>query len=221
MKLTLEQRASLVASKGIFLGGPIDIFEDAGRKTFMLMLDQGLMPENRVIDVGCGCLRNGYWLIHFLQEGNYFGIEPNISMVAAGRDIIVGEDVISLKKPVFDNNDRFNFMVFSSKFDMFLARSIWTHASKHQIEVMLDGFTRTAAVGAKLLTSIHEALTKEHDYIGTSWVGLSHESVQPGMVAHSLAWIEQVCAARALKVSCIRDRAFDIADQTWLVIERE
>ena len=48
MKLTLEQRASLVASKGIFLGGPIDIFEDAGRKTFMLMLDQGLMPENRV-----------------------------------------------------------------------------------------------------------------------------------------------------------------------------
>jgi hypothetical protein len=38
-----------------------------------------------VLDVGCGALRVGYWLIHFLEPENYYGIEPKKRMLGTGR----------------------------------------------------------------------------------------------------------------------------------------
>ena len=46
------------------------------------------------------------------------------------------------KRTRFDGNSKFDTSVFSEKFDFFLAYSIWTHASKPQIQTMLEGFLR-------------------------------------------------------------------------------
>ena len=69
---------------GVFLGGPPKLFETAGRMQLILMLREGLYPTSKVLDVGCGCLRGGYWLINFLAPGGYCGVEPNRAMVEAG-----------------------------------------------------------------------------------------------------------------------------------------
>ena len=93
--------------------------------------------------MGCGCLRGGYWLIHFLSAGCYFGIEPNKAVLQAGCEILLGADLMATKKPRFDTNEDFDFSIFNIDFDFIVARSIWTHSSKTQIERMLEGFIST------------------------------------------------------------------------------
>ena len=71
----LEERV-LELAKTTFLGGPADDFERVGRLGFTVLLQEGLRPSSRVLDVGCGALRLGYWLLRFLDPGRYFGIDP-------------------------------------------------------------------------------------------------------------------------------------------------
>jgi hypothetical protein len=56
--------------------------------------------------------------------------------------------VAAARRPRFDFNDEFDSSVFRERFDFFLARSIWSHASKAQIRAMLDGFVRDRSEGA-------------------------------------------------------------------------
>jgi hypothetical protein len=59
-----------------FLGVPLATFEQAGRGRLIALLAEGLNPESKGFDIGCGTLRVGYWLVRFLDPGSYYGIEP-------------------------------------------------------------------------------------------------------------------------------------------------
>jgi SAM-dependent methyltransferase len=140
-----------------FLGGPPADFERVGRLSFEVLLREGLLPSSRVLDVGCGALRVGYWLMRFLDPGRYFGIEPNRQMLAVGLEEIVEPEVVQRAAARFSHNDDFDFAVFGERFDFVFARSIWTHASRPQIRAMLASFAATSAPGAILLASYHPA----------------------------------------------------------------
>jgi len=43
------------------------VFEEVGRESLKELLDHGLYPHSTILDIGCGSLRIGYWLINFLQ----------------------------------------------------------------------------------------------------------------------------------------------------------
>jgi cyclopropane fatty-acyl-phospholipid synthase-like methyltransferase len=43
------------------------------------LIDQGLRPEQRLLDIGCGTLRGGLPLIEYLDAGHYVGIEARAS----------------------------------------------------------------------------------------------------------------------------------------------
>lgn len=219
---TVQQRAERIAGE-VFTGGPVEDFERVGRLQLVTLLEEGLLPQHRVLDIGCGALRAGYWLIHFLQPSHYFGIEPNVAMLHAGRDRILEPGLEAVKKPTFDHNDRFDCGVFGVTFDAMLARSVWTHASKDQIEAMLEGFAATGSVAAFFLASYLPAkrgLRRKGrpDYRGTEWLGRSHMSTRAGMVAHDLRWITAACAGRGLRVMEL-DRE-EVNKQRWLRVER-
>lgn len=186
----------------------------------MTLLREGLTPASQVLDVGCGCLRGGYWLIHFLDEHCYFAIEPDVRMLEAGLRILLEPGLADLKKPGFAHNTDFDFAVFGETFDFFVARSIWTHASKPQIQTMLDGFVKTARGGATFLTSYIKPTLFRRDYMGLEWVGRSHECDTPGMVGHSFGWIQGECAKRGLTAEELRDAAFNFGDQIWIRIRQ-
>jgi hypothetical protein len=44
----------------MFVGGPVKDFEKLGRLQLMLLLQEGVYPHSKVLDIGCGCLRGGY-----------------------------------------------------------------------------------------------------------------------------------------------------------------
>jgi SAM-dependent methyltransferase len=153
---TLQQRAERVAD-GRFLGGPLNSFEGVGRMGLEVLLKQGLRPSSRVLDVGCGALRLGYWLMRLLDPGCYYGIEPNREMLAIGLHEIVEPDVLARADAHFDANEDFDFSVFGTTFDYVVARSIWTHCSKDQISAQLASFAATSAEGGAFLASYSPA----------------------------------------------------------------
>ena len=218
---TLMDRANKIAAEGIFLGGTLKRFEIAGRTQLIALLNEGLNPNSRVLDIGCGCLRGGYWLIHFLDKNRYFGIEPNKMMLEAGIKYLLEPGLVSLKEPRFDHNADFNFSIFRENFDYFVALSIWTHAAKRQIQSMLDGFVSTASPKGVLLTTYYPATVFKPDYKGQNWIGAG-DPVQPkGMVNHSFGWIKEECTSRGLSVTELKGEISKYWNQTWLRIDRQ
>ena len=203
----------MMAREG-FLGVPTPTFETAGRQQFVAFLRQGLNPESKVLEFGCGCLRIAYWLVHFLEPGGYHGIEPARRRVELGRRYLFTPEELTLKQPAFDFNAVFDSSVFGERFDFFLARSIWTHACKRQIEMSLDSFVRDAKPDAIFLASYLPPRTPEEDYMGDVWVGTSHESDTPGVICQSLEWIKEQCAKRSLQVEELP--GIDCDSQYWL-----
>src|SRR5437016_2373816 len=72
-----------------------------------MLIREGLYPSSKVLDIGCGCLRGGYWLIHFLDRACYFGIEPDREMLHKGIESLLEPGLLESKQPRFDMNGRF------------------------------------------------------------------------------------------------------------------
>jgi len=216
--MNLNDRAHEL-NKILFLGFQPRDFERGGREQFIYLLESGLNPHSKVVDIGCGVLRAGFWLLHFLNSNCYFGIEPHKGRLDKGKEFFLSPELLELKQPRFDYNASFNTSVFGEKFDFFLAYSIWTHASKMQISLTLDSFSRDASDHAVFLTTYLPAGNDKPDYLGNQWMGTSHESEIPGCIHHSLQWIFQACEERGLElVEMGKDKTYG---QSWLKITRK
>jgi SAM-dependent methyltransferase len=135
---------------GIYNGGPASDFESVGRLTLQTLLANGLLPSHRVLDFGCGSLRNGYWLIRFLDSGNYFGIEPVEKGVKAGLKHLIDPELEAFKKPRFLYNKDSDISAFELPFDFVVARSILTHTCPGMLRRMFDTFAKSSPNGTML-----------------------------------------------------------------------
>ena len=203
--------AQFVASTGEFLGGPS--FTKMGPHVLSVLRRHGLVDASRVLEVGFGVGRVGRSIIDALAPDRFCGIEPNAQMLAAGVSRLIGKDRLRDKRPRFHLSPDGQFEVFGGRFDFVYSRSVWTHMSKRQIELYLDGYLRVSHDDTILLTTYFDAPCGS-DYEGDAWVGNSHESDGAGIARHCLPWIERVCAERGLAAA---DLGRGLG-QTWLRI---
>lgn len=122
-----------------YVGGPDpEAWYAMGKHQYHYLVSQGLMPQHRFLDIACGCLRLGQYLIPFLEVGHYFGLEGEEVLVEAGLQHELLPAVVSLKKPKFSFNYDFNFD-FVDTFDYAIAQSLFTHLT---IEDIAKCFTK-------------------------------------------------------------------------------
>jgi hypothetical protein len=212
----IQQRSQVMIARNGFLGVPRETFSEGGRLQFERLVSNGMNPESVLLDLGCGCLRGGCWMIEYLNPGCYHGIEPARNRVDLGLKYLVPSRTFRRRSPRLDFNPDFDTSVFGVTFDFFNATSIWTHACKRQIQTMLDGFVAHTGPGAVFLTSYLPPTSDADEYFGDMWVGTSHESDVSGVVRHSLSWINKQCASRELAVRELP--GVDCDSQCWLRI---
>lgn len=51
------------------------LWQQMGQLQFDFLVRQGLKPEHRLLDIGCGTLRGGRHFIRYLNPGNYTGMD--------------------------------------------------------------------------------------------------------------------------------------------------
>jgi hypothetical protein len=162
--LSLEEIARRIASEtGGFTGGPVDSFGDIGQYTLDSLEQCGMTPDSRLLDVGCGALRLGYWLVRYLNPDRYCGLEPIQKYVDVGLKYAIGPDLAAEKRPRFDHNKNFDFSPFGVKFNFVVARSIFSHASPAMVCRALDSFRDNSAPNGIVLASYKVTVKADRD----------------------------------------------------------
>jgi len=105
-----------------------------GAHQFNVLTSLGLRDSHYLLDIGCGSLRGGRFLMSYLLPGHYFAIEPEKWAVESGIKDEVGQNFIDLKSPSFDYNNSGNLSIFDKKFDYIIAHSVFIHSDKNFIE---------------------------------------------------------------------------------------
>ena len=142
-----------------FVGG---MWERIGRLQFDFLRDRGLRPEHKLLDVGCGALRGGVHFIRYLDEGGYYGIDMNASLLAAGRDLELPAAGLTDRRPHLLLNDRFEFSRFAATFPWALAQSVFTHLPLNSIERCLVNMVEVLEPGGRFYATWFEAASPHH-----------------------------------------------------------
>lgn len=209
---SLEQIAKHIAKEtGGFTGGPVEAFGMVGQHALESLKQNGLRPDHRVLDVGCGALRLGYWLIRYLDPDRYFGLDPFRSYVDAGLKYAIGPELEAEKRPRFTFNGDFDFSPFGVKFDFVVARSIFSHASPRLIGLALDSFRDNAAEDGIMLASYRLGV-KEDETVETT------ESEDWGWRLYSAAYLSKLVTERGLFADNFGKR---FNGQVWLRVSRK
>ena len=141
-----------------FIGG---LWDDVGRLQIEFLTQQGLQPEHRLVDVGCGALRGGIHFTAYLNRGNYFGLDVNPSLIEAGKREL---DQAGLQEKVANLavSEKFELASFGAHFDYGIAVSLFTHLPMNHIIRCMVEVRRTLVPGGKFYATFFEAPTSGH-----------------------------------------------------------
>lgn len=117
-----------------YVGG---LWEEIGSIQFDFLLSSGISPDCYFLDVGCGSLRLGVHMIPYLDEGRYFAVDKEESLITLGIQKELGEDVWNHKNPIIFVSEDFPFQRFPQKAKVAWCHSLFTHLTPELIEMCL------------------------------------------------------------------------------------
>lgn len=177
-----------------FVGNP-SRFDIIGGGNFALFLALGMRESHRFLDVGCGSLRSGRFVLQYLLPGHYFGIEPNLWLVGAAFQDEIGLDALRTKRPTFDDRDDLSLEAFGQTFDFVHAHSILTHAPLSMVTRFVEEVAVTLEPDGICVATFEESLTDHQgsrwsypDVVGYRWESIESEASAVDLVAHRFAW---------------------------------
>jgi ubiquinone/menaquinone biosynthesis C-methylase UbiE len=131
------------------------MWDEIGELQFNFLLTNGLKPEHKLLDVGCGCFRGGIHFIKYLQDGNYCGIDRSRELLDAGIDELRSAGLESKVTNITCDTD-FRFDQFSTKFDFMLAQSVFTHLPLNSIQKCLYNASMVLKPGGRFYATFFE-----------------------------------------------------------------
>ena len=147
-----------------------DTYRDAAKEHLEVLIELGLRPGHRVLDLGCGILRTALYLIPYVGPGNYVGTEISPERVARGRKLLLEPSGISpqVYKTVIINNNELHELAGTPPFDFIWANSVFTHMPFSDVRALLRaGKSLLKEKGQFILTYTageHVAQTKIKDF---------------------------------------------------------
>jgi SAM-dependent methyltransferase len=121
------------------------------------LVAQGLQPQHRLLDVGCGPLRAGIHFVEYLEPAHYYGIDINESLLDAGYLRELPERLRDkLPRDHLRATDRFN-CDFGVQFDYAIANSVFTHISLNHVRLCLYRVARQLAPEGRFFVSYFHA----------------------------------------------------------------
>ncbi len=134
------------------------MWDEIGRLAERFLIADGLRPDDRFLDVGCGSLRVGVRLVPYLDAGRYFGTDLNKPLLDAGfeREIIPLGLAGRLPRRNLAAISGFN-VPFEGAFDVLLALSVFTHLPINDLRVFLERSVAATHPGSRIYVTYFPA----------------------------------------------------------------
>jgi len=125
------------------------LWEEIGGLQFNFLVENGLEPDKKILDIGCGCLRVGVHIVKYLDSGNYYGSDLSQDLLDVGFDVELGNLGLQHKLPKSQLlcESEFRFEKLNASFDFALALSVFTHLPLNQIRLCIERLTPVMAEG--------------------------------------------------------------------------
>lgn len=212
-----------------YTGDP-ESHETRGAEITRFLIEAGLEPHHRVLDVGCGSLSQGMPLIRYLEPGRYVGLDPAGWLIESALEHDPG---LEAKGPRFLYRDDFEAGAYGEKFDFVVAHSVLSHAAHWQLEQCLHAVRRNVNEGAVFLASLrldqYDLFARTWQYPGVSffrletvkvaaWYAGWHAEHDPGLRERLTAvapndvhdWVRLTAIATAEEMNALR-----LHDEEW------
>ena len=134
------------------------LWEEIGKLQFNFLINHGLLPTHKFLDIGCGTLRGGRHFIKYLGAKNYAGLDISRKAVEYGK-ALVREEGLADKQPrlLISKNRDLTFKEFSGEtFDYLLAQSVFTHLMPQHIEECFQNIGGIMGAQSTFFFTFHE-----------------------------------------------------------------
>lgn len=188
--------------------GPPGRYDIIAAMTFNLLTSLGLRQHHTLLDVGCGSLRIGRLFIPYLNQGKYYGIEPNEWLVREGIQYEVGQDLVDRKRPHFlFSESPADLVKWKGKFDFVVAQSIFSHCGLDLLRPWLCGIGQSLTEKGSLLATFEEGETVDDR---TGWI-------YPGCVTYDSRTMEEEAERAGLRFKILDWRH---PSQRWALLAK-
>lgn len=142
------------------------LWEELGDKQMAFLMERGLKPQHRLLDLGCGSGRLAVKVVPYLAPGNYVGIDISPSLLGAARTELTGLGVADKLGPeALHATATFEPHADAAPFDFGIAQSLFTHLPLEEFERCLTRVRPWFAAG-KLYVTFFVA---SHAEVGELW----------------------------------------------------
>lgn len=155
LQLPAHERVKLWGHRRYVGGGEPEAWYGIGKRQYHFLVSRGLTHSSRFVDVACGSLRLGQYLIPMLDEGHYFGLEGEESLVQAGIAHELLFDVAKVKKAKFAFNYDFDLSACDG-YDFAIAQSLFTHLTQEDILKCFMAMRGVAKPGSQFFFTFFE-----------------------------------------------------------------
>jgi len=138
---------------------------ELGRDQFDYLVANGLRPEHRLLEIGCGNLRGGWRFIEHLETGNYTGVDISPDVLFAAQGTLV-EFSLQHKLPrLTPVRDLTLSWLPPDSIDVVHAHSVFSHCPLEVIEQCLAHVGRVMAPDAFFDFTFNATDGREHQVL--------------------------------------------------------
>ncbi len=101
-------------------------WDETGRVQMQLLLDAGLQPHHRLLDIGCGSLRLGCRAVPWLDPGHYWGTDLSGPLMLKGHEAELADKARLPVSQLIADAD-FSFPGVPDTIDFAIAFAVFTH----------------------------------------------------------------------------------------------
>lgn len=134
-----------------------------GSHQFTTLHSRGLLPHHTLLDVGAGCLSAGKIFIEYLHPGNYWAVEPT--------DWLIESSGVPLSSYHLYRFSDWKLTQIDHQFDYILAHSIFPHADRSTIQLILSEALGALAPGGTFCASFYDPRCGDSDHTGWHYPG--------------------------------------------------
>ncbi|MGH6826389.1 class I SAM-dependent methyltransferase [Methyloceanibacter sp.] len=137
-----------------------------GRLQFDYLVANGLKPDSKLLDLGCGTLRGGRHFIRYLNTRNYTGTDISWRAIDYAHHLVMEENLAAKEPSLIYRRpgDAFFADLEDACFDFVLAHSVFTHLPPEFVEECFAAVGRVMRPSGMLFfTFQHEAEHRRRD----------------------------------------------------------